>query len=279
MSYLDKIRALNNYKEEGKTPLIVDDTRVGQVVDSSVDLLLKSRVFIKKDNYITLKAKKFEDRNQDLTEFANYLLEKGEINRVMNEPYTLSKDFSSKHLALVDRACATTLGINRYGVHINGYFKDNGKIKMWIATRAKNKGFDAGKLDHIAAGGHPYGISPKSNAQKECYEEASIPYDISKNLVLTGFVSYKFQYDKGGLKDTIFCYDLELPKDFIPKVNDDEVEKFELMDIEDVAKLVSDSDRFKINCNLVIIDFLVRHGVLTYKDRDYFKIVKSLRGA
>ncbi len=95
--------------------------------------------------------------------------------------------------------------------------------------------------------------------------------------MLTGFVQYKFEHNNGAQKDTIFCYDLELPKDFVPKVNDGEVEKFELMDIDEVANIVANSDRFKLNCNLVIIDFLVRHGIITEQNRDYFKIIKGLR--
>ncbi len=277
MSYLDKIEALNNYKEAGKIPFVLDGIRVGQVLESSLELVLDSGYFKLDGNNLTLKAKEYSSRNQDLRGFAQYLLNLGLINKIMDEPYALSNNFNSRALALVDRACATTLGINSYGVHINGYFKDGNSIKMWVATRAKNKEFEGGKLDHIAAGGQPYGIGLKENAQKECFEEASIPYDISKNLTLTGYVSYKHEYSKGGSKDTIFCYDLELPKDFTPKVNDKEVEKFELMDIEDVAKLVASSDRFKLNCNLVIIDFLVRHGILDERERDYFKIVSLLR--
>ena len=277
MSYLDKIKSLNNYQESNKVPFLIDGIRVGQVLDSSLELVLNSGFFKLDGSGLTLIAKDYNNRNRDLQEFAKYLLNLGVINRIMDEPYALSKNFNDKPLALVDRACATTLGINSYGVHINGYFKDNNSIKMWIATRAKNKGFEAGKLDHIAAGGQPYGISPIENAQKECFEEASIPYEISKNLILTGYVSYKFEYSKGGSKDTIFCYDLELPKDFTPKINDDEVEKFELMDIKDVAKLVDSSDRFKLNCNLVIIDFLIRHGVLSQNHKEYFDIVKGLR--
>jgi len=34
---------------------------------------------------------------------------------------------------------------------------------------------------------------------------------------------------------------------------------------------------FKPNCDLVIIDFLVRWGYITPEDRDYIDIVKGLR--
>ena len=40
--------------------------------------------------------------------------------------------------------------------------------------------------------------------------------------------------------------------------------------------IVKNSDDFKLNCNLVIIDFLVRHGYITPKDEDYLEIVRGL---
>jgi hypothetical protein len=38
-------------------------------------------------------------------------------------------------------------------------------------------------------------------------------------------------------------------------------------------------DDFKFNCSLVVIDFLIRHGVITPADPDYFDLVTGLRGA
>ena len=40
--------------------------------------------------------------------------------------------------------------------------------------------------DHIVAGGQPYGMSPFDNVIKECEEEASIPYELSKKAKSVG---------------------------------------------------------------------------------------------
>ena len=70
--------------------------------------------------------------------------------------------------------------------------------------------------------------------------------------------------DGRGLKrDILYCYDLALPADFDPVCADGEVESFELLPIESVLDLIATTDRFKYNCNLVIVDFAIRHGVLT----------------
>ncbi len=44
-----------------------------------------------------------------------------------------------------------------------------------------------------------------------------------------------------------------------------------------VADIVKDTYEFKTNCNLVIIDFLVRHGFIEVEDKDYIEIVQGLR--
>jgi len=49
------------------------------------------------------------------------------------------------------------------------------------------------------------------------------------------------------------------------------------MPIEKVAHIVKTTNEFKPNCNLVIIDFLVRHGFLVEEDEDYIEIVQRLR--
>ena len=44
-----------------------------------------------------------------------------------------------------------------------------------------------------------------------------------------------------------------------------------------VAEIVSETREFKFNCNLVIIDFLVRHGLIAPDHPDYLDIVAGLR--
>ena len=76
----------------------------------------------------------------------------------------------------------------------------------------------------------------------------------------------------------MFCYDLELPVDFIPTNTDGEVEEFTLWPIVELAEAVRDTLAFKFDCNLVLIDFLIRHGVLTPDNEpDYVALCRELR--
>ena len=279
MAYLDHIKECNNFNLENKVLFTLDGKRVGYIRVDFVDYLLGSGYFIQDENSITLKSdyNTFELRSKALDNFAKKAFKDGITNIYMNEPYGVIETTNSKALCLADRSISTLLGLTSFGQHLNGYIKDGNKLKMWIGRRSLNKGYEAGKLDHLVAGGLPYGVSLQENLQKECYEEAGMSRELASKAIATGIVSYKHEYELGGKQDIIYCYDLELPKSFVPKCTDGEVEEFYLMDIEAVAEIVKSSSEFKLNCNLVIIDFLVRHGFLDGEDRDYLQIVHGLR--
>jgi hypothetical protein len=71
---------------------------------------------------------------------------------------------------------------------------------------------------------------------------------------------------EGLRRDTLFCYDLVLPADFRPVPNDDEVVGFELWSLERLADTVATTDTFKFNVNLVVIDLLIRRGLISGED-------------
>ena len=59
-------------------------------------------------------------------------------------------------------------------------------------------------------------------------------------------------------------------------VQDGEVGSFRRLPLKDVADTVAHTDKFKDNCNLVIISFLVRHGFLRPEQPGYLAIVSGL---
>ena len=65
--------------------------------------------------------------------------------------------------------------------------------------------------------------------------------------------------------------------ELVPRNTDGEVEEFMLLPIRKVAAIVRDTDEFKLNCNLVIIDFLIRHGLLEPHSDEYLDLVLGLR--
>jgi hypothetical protein len=111
---------------------------------------------------------------------------------------------------------------------------------------------------------------------KECGEEAGIPAAWAEDAPAVSAITYCAEMPEGLRPDVLFCYDLELPAGFTPACRDGEIESFALMPIADVAAIVRDTKQFKFNCNLVIIDFLVRHGFMGPDEPDYVAIVQGL---
>jgi len=279
MSYIDRIKECNEYREDDKIPFILDGKRVGQIRETYKNYLLESKIFILENNEFTLidSLKTFEERTEALKVFAQKVFEDKISNNFMNEQYPIIASFTSEPLAFVDRSISSLLGLMSFGQHLNAYVMTDSGIKMWIARRAYDRGYEAGKLDHMVAGGLAYDVKLSDNLEKECYEEAGMSAELAKTAKSVGFVTYKYDYTLGGKEDIIYCYDIELDESFNPECTDGEVEEFYLMPIEEVAEIVKTSNDFKVNCNLVIIDFLVRHGYLSVEDEDYIEIVNGLR--
>lgn len=147
-----------------------------------------------------------------------------------------------------------------YGVHMNGYVVKNGQRFLWVGKRGDFKPTYPGMLDHLVAGGLPFGITCKENLVKECEEEAGIPRVIAEKAISVGAVSYMDIEGYRFKRDVLFCYDLELPSDFVPTNEDGEVDSFKLISVVHVANIIRRTEFFKPNCSLVIMDFLFRHG-------------------
>ncbi len=193
-----------------------------------------------------------------------------------------SSYYDEEPLLLVERVCYPYYGIKAYGVHVNGYISENNNnipSHLWIGKRSSTKSTYPSLLDHIVAGGQPYGSSLLENVIKECDEEANI----DKNLVLdniksSGYVSYQYMDDNNNLKrDILFCYDLKLPLDFVPIPKDNEVESFRLLPVHEILNIILNTNEFKPNVNLVIIDFFIRHGVISNMSHDYLYLCNMLR--
>jgi hypothetical protein len=56
-----------------------------------------------------------------------------------------------------------------------------------------------------------------------------------------------------------------------------QVEEFMLWDMLKVASVISSSTEYKPNCCLVIIDFMVRHGLVAPEESGYLSMVRQLR--
>ena len=165
-------------------------------------------------------------------------------------------------LATVDRGALPLLGIVAQGIHVNGLVERQDGLHLWVAKRAHDTRMEPGKFDHLVAGGMGAGLTPIQTLVKEAREEAGIPEALAGRASFAGIVAYDMLRPEGLRRDRLHCFDLDVPEDFVPVPEDGEVEHFTLWRIEDVLAAVRDTDGFKFNVNLVLIDLFLRKAVI-----------------
>lgn len=186
--------------------------------------------------------------------------------RTRGELFDVRANFDGKVLATLDRGALPAFGVIGGGVHLNGFVRLESGIHLWAARRSASKKLDPGKLDNLVGGGISAGMNADETLVKEAAEEASIPADLITRARRVSRIAYDMERPEGLRRDQLVCYDLELPADFHPVAADGEVESFELVPAGVMLEIVAATDNVKFNVNLVIIDFLLRHGLLADPD-------------
>jgi len=214
-------------------------------------------------------------RSDGLARAAARLAEQGLIPRLRRELYDVVAKEGGPVLATLDRGAVPAFGVRSFGVHVNGIVRRADGVHLWVGRRAADKALDPGKLDHIVAGGKPAGMTIEETLVKEAEEEAAIPPELAGTARRAGTVSYVMERPEGLRCDIVSVFDLDLPEGFAPRNTDGEVERFELWPLERVFAAVRDSDAFKFNVNLVLIDLFIREGLIGAHNEPRLAVLKA----
>jgi len=217
-----------------------------------------------------------EARAEALEAVTDRLIEAGLVRKRRDERYPVLAEWGAPLLATVDRGAAVALGIKSFGVHINGVVESPDGPLLWIGRRSADRALEPGKLDNIVAGGQPHGLSLAENVVKECAEEAGIPAALARQAVPAGAITYMMGTAEGLRRDTLFVYDLALAPDFTPENTDGEVEAFERWPLVAALERIRDTEDFKFNVALVIIDLAIRRGLIDPEEPDYLLLCRGL---
>ncbi|KAI0116438.1 hypothetical protein GGR51DRAFT_501325 [Nemania sp. FL0031] len=195
----------------------------------------------------------------------------------------------SASVVTMERFAAPLFGILLQGAHMIAYVRsratedDCGVISgLWIPRRAKHLFSSPNMLDATVAGGIASFTSALDTIIKEAGEEASLPPELVRTRVRsTGLLTYVSSTDaihgwpgESGLlcPGIVYTYEMELPEDVIPKPHDGEVGSYSLMSVGDVQAALLNNE-FKPDAAVVVVDFLIRHGVITAEnERNFIQI-------
>jgi len=279
-SLLRWVQRCHNYQLNQFRPFYVAGYKVGWIRPEDLPLFEQSpELFAVESERVVLLGEPSspKERSAQLDAVLRQWRDQGHITGWRDEHYLISNDEGTP-LFSVERSATALLGVLNLGVHLNGFVKRTDGIWLWMARRARNRPRYPGKLDQMVAGGMTAYQSPQQVMKRECQEEAGVPMTLAETLKSVGLVTLCHHNSKGQLRrEILYTYDLELPETFQPCNQDGEVEEFQLMPIAEVVRLVAETDEIKTNCNLVVLDFLVRHGVLQADQAYYAELVEGLR--
>ncbi|EDP65461.1 MutT/nudix family protein [alpha proteobacterium BAL199] len=279
MSFLDHVRHCNAYSLADFVPFRVGSARVGWIRRPlTLELMRFGSLFHVFEDLVHLNPdlRTAEERTEAVDQALSALRGDGLVGRLRGERYAVMERPGTEVLIEMDRGAVTQFGIVNLGFHLTGVVGHGPDTRMWIARRALDKTTYPGHLDNMVAGGHPAGLTPRQNLLKECAEEAGIPEALAESAVPVSMISYTMEVPEGLRRHAFWSYDLQVPVEFTPEPVDGEVDSFTLMDIDDVACIVETSDAFKYNCNLVVIDWLMRTGRIDPAHPDFHELSVGL---
>jgi len=279
MSFLDHIARCNNAHLSQFEPWFIGSTRAG-FIHRDFAPALKAPLFTHRDGgwHLDPSLDTSATRSDAMHAFLLELRAAGQFGAMWrDESYPVTWAFADPPLMTMERVAVPWFGVRAFGPHLTGFVRRKDGLHLWVPRRSYSKPTFPGELDNTVAGGQPAGLGIRDNLIKECEEEAAIPRALAEQAKAVSAVAY---WNQSGLQlkpDVMTCFDLELPDDFTPHANDGEVHVFELWPVRRVFETVRDTIEFKYNCNLVLIDFFVRHGLLAADDPDFFRVVEGLR--
>lgn len=278
MTLLRHLEACNRFEPDAFVPFCIAGEPIGHVRHAARDLLVAERLAEPAGRGVGVHGAGFRALSESLARIVGRLAEAKLAAPLRKEMTPVLRCWGRAPIAEVDRSGLPGLGVPAFGVHVNGYVRTAAGLHLWVGRRSRDRQVAPGKLDHIVAGGLPMGLTAMETVIKEAEEEASLPANIAEHARPAGAITYRLALPEGLRNDTLFVYDLELEPGVVPASNDGEVERFELWPMARVLETIRETDDFKFNVPLVIIDFAIRHGVLDPdREPDYAALVRGLR--
>lgn len=186
----------------------------------------------------------------------------------------------------IERSAFSLFGIVGRGAHMTVYVRspERGALLFWVPRRGAAKSTYPNMLDQAVAGGVSRGETPLECIAREANEEAGLSAGVVREkAVSAGTVTWFNVSDERaggepGLMNPgiLHVYDLEVGRDVEFRPAEEDIESYSLMEADQVKEALRRGE-FKPSCAMVMLDFFIRHGIITAEnERDYDEIAQRL---
>lgn len=207
-----------------------------------------------------------------------------DLFHVINRHSELYSILGTRFPIRVERFARQLFGLVGRGAHLTVYTTTPSGLKIWVPRRSAHMRTWPNLLDSTVAGGVAANETPFENVVREADEEASLPQELVRSKAhACGIITYinRTKGSRGSEQglispNIVYLFDLEVDENVIPKPKDGEVQEFSLMGVEEVQAALKRQE-FKPNSAVVMIDFFIRHGILTPdNEEDYVEIITRM---
>lgn len=177
----------------------------------------------------------------------------------------------------IERSAFSLFGIVGRGAHMTVYVRSESGMQFWVPRRGATKATYPNMLDQAVAGGVARGETPLDCIAREAHEEAGLSADVVRErAVSAGTVTwFNVSDDRAGGEPglmnpgVLYVYDLEVGGDVVFKPAEEDIESYSLMEADEVRAALCRGE-FKPSCAMVMLDFFIRHGIVTAENEKYY---------
>jgi isopentenyldiphosphate isomerase len=181
-----------------------------------------------------------------LEQIAQALRDDGRLPRWRNELLAIEADDGTT-LGVIERAAMRPLGLHMAATHLVGLRPDG---RYWLQQRAFDKDTDPGLWDTLAGGlvgtevidGTRQRENLKRATQREAWEEAGIPEVLLQEMHALTTSRINRVVSEGHMVQDNYAFLARLPKSYVPKNLDGEVEKFEHFSCAQIIEMISQDE-------------------------------------
>ena len=203
-------------------------------------------------------------RDEALATINHTLRREGLVRAWRDETYAIVSLRTGKRLARTERAASRFWGTLTSGAHATGYLaNEQGRpTHLWIAQRSAHKATDPGLHDNLIGGGVADGQSAFEALVREGWEEAGLKPAQMAAARRGRVIRLHRDIPEGLQLEDLHSFDLLMPAGLLPKNQDGEVARFDLLPVAQALALAA-GHSVTVDAALVTLDFGLRHGLLT----------------